>query len=699
MGQALAQNPPNTQKGTSFVKDVANAEQNARVQRSSEYYNLVESLDPAVVKSIGKEIFDGYKTDDESRKNWLEMHEFWFRLYMQTDSAVLVDADRDWGATESVPVLMESCDQFQSRCYKAFFPNQTFVSAAPIAHTNDPEKHKMLADRAERVGRHMSWQLGIKNKNYRKDKRALMLGVALHGSFFTKTYFNTENNSVCVDNIRPTDLVVNYNVGAIRMEDLRRKSHVIYTSVGAVQDLYNKKWLSDTVKPNMSGSQTQYNSAVDEADGLVAAYARSKRDQPVILIEQQFYYDIENNGNYLPYIGTIDGNNGKLLRLTIDYDADPQGNPTNNYKQIQYYTHYKYSENPDGFYGLGLGHKIGDLNSAINIGMRQTLDAATLANDGNNSGYISERLVMDGAEEVTMTLGKLKKVPDSSGDIQNGIMMMKFGGPSDILLKMIEMLDQRAQRIASTTEVTTGSVDSNMQPTTVLAQIEQAMEMFSSVQMGLADSLGDELSLVYKINQKHLPFVEYFSLNDEPNQITRLDYSDDMMILPVFDPKFATQMQKVQRAQSIAQIVMANPLTQQRPEVMDELTRMNLEAIDADGIDLLVPPPPPPPANINDQIQENMMFLMPDGGAGKFDVYPDQSHAQHLMQLHDFIAKHGDLIQDPKKAQAIQEHKQKHEAFLYGQENGIIPPSSPKPSGIGGMAQQPSNQMVAQPAQ
>jgi hypothetical protein len=38
--------------------------------------------------------------------------------------------------------------------------------------------------------------------------------------------------------------------------------------------------------------------------------------------------------------------------------------PTKDYEQVQYFTHYKFKENPDGFYGLGLGHSIGDLNSA-----------------------------------------------------------------------------------------------------------------------------------------------------------------------------------------------------------------------------------------------------------------------------------------------------------------------------------------------
>lgn len=639
---------------------------------------------------IGQEIKKGFEDDNDTRSDWLEMHEFWLRLYMQTDSAVNSDSERDWGATESIPILTEACDQFQGRSYKAFFPNETFVSAVPVSHSKDSQKRKIMEDRAERVGRHISWQLGIKNKNYKKDKRALMLGVAVHGSFFTKTYFNTyKGNTVCIDNVRPTDLVINYHVGAKRIEDVRRKSHIIYTTLGDTEQMVKKGWLVEAAKAGLSGSNNNYNKAVDESQGLNPGSAILKKDADVVLVEQQFYYDIEDNGDYRPYLGTIDRHSGRLLRLVIDWEADPTGNPLDDYNQIQYYTHYKFSENPDGFYGLGLGQKIGDLNSAVNIGSRQMLDAATLANDGNNSGYISERLCMDGEEEVTLTLGKLKKIPDTTGDLNAGIMMMKFPGPSESLMKLIQFMDGRAQRMASTTEATTGSIEKNQQPTTVLAQIEQAMEMFSSAQMGLADDLGDELDKVYKLNQKHLPLVEYFTINDMPEQITRMDYADDMMIQPIFDPKFATQMQKVQRARAVAEIVMQNPLTAQRPEVMDALTRLNLEALDADGIDELVPQPPPP-ANIDDQTKENMLFLMPQQARPPFDVFPDQHHAEHLAKIHDFVATHGTTLQ-PDQQQALIAHKQKHEAFLYGQQQGIIPPSQPR--GADGMEGQSGDGM------
>lgn len=650
-------------------------------------------MDPVKAQQIGQEIKKGYSDDDATRAEWLDMHEFWLRLYNQTDYALNSDDERDWGATESVPILTEACDQFQSRTYKAFFPNETFISAVPLKHTDNPQERKALQDRCDRIGRHMSWQLGIQNQDFKKDKRSLFLATAIHGSFFTKTYFNTKKMRLCVDNVRPTDLVVSYNVGPKRIQEIRRKSHIIRTTVGETQLLMNDGYLTEAAKADYGQSMSQYDISVDEAQGLNPGSNSIRRDAQATLIEQQFWLDIDDNNQFMPYLGAIDLISGRLLRLTIDYEADPTGKPINDYEQIQYYTHYRFMENPDGFYGYGLGAKIGDLNSAVSIGMRQMLDAATLANDGNSSGYISNRLCMDGEEEVTMTIGKLKKVPDTTGDLSQGIMMMKFPGPSDAQMKIIQWMDSRAQRMAGTTEATTGDIQKNMQPTTVLAQIEQGLEVFSSVQMGLADDFGDELQKIYKINQKHMPFVEYFGINEVPEAVTRADYQDDMALQPIFDPKFSTQSQKAARAQAEAQIVMQSPALIQQPEIQMALVRRNLEAIDADNIDELVPPPPPPPANIDDQTKENMLFLMPGQQRPSFDVYPDQHHTEHLALLDQFLAGHGNKL-DPEQGQAIIAHRQKHESFQYGVQHGLIPPPQPRPAQ--GMGQPGHNQMAPQ---
>lgn len=669
MAQGIVANPPQTQNDQQIVQGLAQAELTGRIKNAAETYNLAQDLDENTLSQIGKEVWRGFDEDCHSRAEWLEMHAFWLSLYMQQDYAENGDPDRSWGATESVPILMESCNQFQARTYKIFFPSDTFVSAIPIRKS--VQDRKQLEDRAQRIGDHMSYQLGYQDRNYKPDKDALFLGVALHGSFFTKTYFDAGLKRFKVANVRPTDLVVNYSVGPERIEELRRKTHIIYGTVGESETLVKNGYFIEAAKPCTLEINKQYNTVVNETQGLTESSSFDRRNRSATYLEQHCYLDLDDSGDFHPYIVTICAASQRVLRLSIGYEADQMGNPLHNYQQVQYFTHYKFQENPDGFYGLGLGHSIGDLNSAVNIMLRQSMDASTLANDGNMSGFVSDKLGLEG-DEIRMVLGKYIKVPDTISDFKNSIMTMEFPGPNAALMQLMEMLDQRAQRLGSTTEATTGTPDAVIQPTTYLSQIEQALEQFSSVQMRLSYALTDELQKIYKINQKYLPLVDSFVVNGEPEMVARADYTDDMLVMPIFDPKYATQSQKVARAQAELQATMQNPVNQSRPQVYDEAFRRYFEALNIDDIDALLPPQPQV-ENFDNQYEENMFFLMPQASRPPFDVFPDQNHQQHLDELQQFVQQYGQQLQ-PEQQQTVINHKMKHEAYLYGQQHGVIPP-------------------------
>lgn len=667
----MAQEPPEDELAEQVIDGLAQSELQGRILNAAETYNLAQDMEEEALREIGKEVWRGFDEDQQSRTEWLNQHTFWLALYMQQDYAENSDAERSWGATESLPILTEACDQFQSRTYKIFFPNDTFVSAVPMRRTT--KNRKDLEDRAEKIGRHMSYQLGFQDRGYRQDKDALFLGVAVHGSFFTKTYFNAKTKRFQVDNVRPTDLVVNYTVGPCKIEDLRRKSHIIYTTVSETKQLVKAGYFIEPAKGGVK-VDSEYNVKVDEVQGI-SAPSNSKRDEAAIIIEQHVYLDLEENDDYKPYIVTICAQSQRVLRFAIGYEADPQGMPLKDYEQVQYFTHYKYKENPDGFYGLGLGHTIGDLNAACNIMLRQSMDAATLANDGNMSGFVSEKLGLE-ADEIRMVLGKFIKIPDTVGDLQNSLWTGKFPGPNAALLQIMEALDQRAQRLGSTTEATTGTIDKVVQPTTLVNQIEQSLEQFSSVQVRLANSLSEELQKIYRINQKYLPLIEYFVVNDEPEAITRADYKSDMLIQPVFDPKYATQGQKVARAQAELEATMQNPVNQGRPAVYDAAFKRYLEALQVENIDELIPPQPQV-ENLDDQYIENMYFLQPKESRPLFDVFPDQNHADHMAKMEELYSEITALQVEltPDQQEDLLKHYQKHQGFLYGQLKGIIPPS------------------------
>lgn len=689
-----------------------------------EMVNLAFLLPQTELDNLAREVIDDYEVDLQSRTAWDEQHKLWTELYYQTDYAATTESmdDRLWGATESMPILTEAANQFAARGRKTFFPTRDFISAivASMGKTlemeqNNPgaaagvmgglramvqklmggagdaggdgaatlemmqKKVDELRKRAERVAKHMNFQTNYDMQGYKEDKVALFLSTAVHGMMFTKVYPDYQSGKYVpkVQNVRGVDLVVPYMVGPMSMEDLPRKTHKLFPTVLETEMLARSKFFTGRCKAaqDLGSKKSGEDHAADAAEGLNGGTDTDDQSlsRQAFVLECHRFYEIDDPANpsqkvIAPVIVWVDFEARKVKRLAIRYETDEAGNPTDDRRPIEYFTAYRYFPNPDGFYGYGLGQMVGQINSAANITFRQASDAATLANDGNMSGFISNRLAGEDGEEVVLELGKFVPVPDTVGDIQAGIFQFKFPGPSEATFKILDMLVSYGSRLGGSTEAVTGTMDKVVQPTTLLTQLEQSLELPSSVMMGIAQSLGEELMKVYRMNRLHLRDKMYFIVDDQVQEVTPEDYAADLRIQPQFDAKMVVKAQRVSLAQAELQGTMQNPNNQGRPQVMDAAFRRYFEALEVDDIDELLPPPPPV-ERIDDQNKENVMFLMPQHPP--FDVFPDQDHTTHLEQIDAFMKTPYGTQLTPPAAQELMAHRQKHMAYLYAQQTGV----------------------------
>lgn len=666
------------------IEQLAALEQQQIEFASPELKNLAEDMEDGELQEIARLVIDEFNSDEESRQEFMDELESWITLYLQKDEPINADG-RTWGSVESVPILTESCNQFQARARQSFFGNKNFISAVPVGRFQSAEGYKQLEERARRIGNHMSYQLGFVDKDYVRRKDDLFLAVSRDGNMFTKTYYDPNRGRFNVENIRVDHFVAPNYVGPVSVDDLDRKTHIIPMSKRKIKELQRTGYFIDKELSARVYEGTAVDKMIREKEGLSVSNRRDNASEFQIL-EQHRYLDLGPDGRSIPVIVWVEKSTSTVLRLAIRYEVDDYGVPTDDYKPIEYFTHYKFMGNPDGFYAYGLGHLLAQLNRGANTILRQSIDAGTLANDGNMSGFISDKIMGPDGEELVLDMGKYKKVSDYAGNIQQGIYNFQFPGPNAALIQLGQYLISQGQRLGAVTEALTGTSDSVKQPTTLLTEVEQGLVMFTASQLRIAESMGDELDKIYRINQKYLPFVDYFVVNDVPEMITREDYGADMRIRPVFDPRFATQAQKIARATAIRDAVLQNPLSASRPEVIDAAFRRYLEAIEVDNVDELVPNPEEKPQveNIDDQYKENMFFLMPPEQRPLFDVFEDQNHELHLRVIDDFVqGPYGKEI-SPETAALLQNHRQKHIAFLYGQQTGQIPVGLPEMASFGG---------------
>lgn len=597
-----------------------------------EVRNLASDLEDAELASIGKECYRLYKLDRDSRKEWEAKHALWLRLYYQTDRPVNPPYQQ-YGSEESIPILAEACTQFQARAFRAMFPNRNFLKAIPVGKESADS-----VERAKRVSYHMAWQLLVQDQKYKKKKDQLLLSLPLHGSVFTKVYFDPIKSRNVVENVRALDLVVPYGVGPRDIDELERKTQLIRLSVNKTKILAKNGFFVSECKPYSIGRDdgiTEADRVHDSAHGVSQPAAAGRDIEDALILEQHTLLDLDDDGIAEPYIVWLDASDQSVKRIAIRYETDELGNPTDNKAPVEYFTHWVYMDNPDGFYGLGMGHLLSQQNVSANKLLRQFIDAGMLANVGNHSGFISGQLGGLNDEDLTLELGKFKKLPGTAEDIKRAMFQFQFPGPHASLLEALHLILGRSDRLATVTESLTGQTDKVMQPTTVMALIEQGLQVFSTVYERLNEAWGTELMKLFHLNYKHMDPSEYFSVLDETgvwqqNQTGRDDYKPDLRIMPIADPKMVTEQQKLAKAQVEWQFLSQNMLVMNSPQHYYNASRRYLEKISTENVDEVMPNPAGM-ARVDDPRMENMAVtamapMMPM-------AFPDQDHATHI-QVH-----------------------------------------------------------------
>lgn len=627
-----------------------------------ELRNLAAELSEEELGEIAERCLEDFRIDDESRSEWVKMRADWLKLYFQKDHPI--NPPWEGASTESLPLLAEACNQWHARAYPAMFPSTSVVRAIPVGKS-DPDSRA----RAERVSTHMSWQLMVRNEHYKRDKDRLLQHLPLHGAYFTKTFYSPEKRHPVVQNVRAVDLVVPYGAGPRDIEELERKSHVMWMSVNKTRILAKNGYFIKEGEPFEMDEKSEVDEAHDDIQGLQESGYGDKT--MCRIIEQHRLLDLDDDGIEEPYIVTLDKQSGQVLRIAIRYDTDELGNPVGGEwydlkKPVEYFTHYPFLENPDGFYGLGYGHLIGQLNTAVNKLLRQSVDAGTLANIGNQSGFINELIDVKGGE-IAMQLGKFGKIRSHADDINKGIFTFKFPGPNESLLRVMEMLMGRSDRLAMVTEALTGQTDKVMQPTAIMSLIEQGLQVFSSSFERVVSAQTSEFRKIYRLNRKFMDPKEYYNVLDmdgsyEESEVAREDYEADFQIMPTADPRQVTKQQKLAKAQAEYQTAMTNPLIMQSPVHIYNVSRRFFEAIDSENISEILPKPANNLPRMDDPAQENMGAFMDQPMIPM--AFPNQDHKLHIEAHQQALSsrKLGDA-----GYYALSDHVQQHLRFMaYG---------------------------------
>lgn len=552
--------------------------------------NLVPLLDKQDVAKIGTNALQEYDID---LGTCTDFHE---RFDKAMDVAMQVKKDKSfpWPNASNIifPLLTTAAVQFQARALPAIIDGGQVAKGRVLGP--DPEGQK--AERAKRIGDHMTWQFLNDVPGWEDDTDKLLLRLPIIGCEFRKTWrdgIRSQNNS---ETVSAKDFVVNYNT--VSLDKAPRFTHV-------------QRYYPHEIEAFIRAGEWE-KVPYDGEDG-------SDPHSLVIIYEQNRLIDMDDDGLPEPYVVTLT-QDGHVARIVACYDADgifltspslgkqvalselmgmgPQvlGEDVKvvRIERKNYFTKYGFIPAPDGsFYDIGFGTLTENLGAAVNTIINQLIDAGTLTN--MQGGFIAGGTKIKGGN-MRFAPGEWKRVEGATaGPLRDNILPLQLPGPNATLFSLLGMLIEAVQNITSVSDILSGNQDTQTAPTTALALIEQGQKVFTAIYQRIHRALGEEIRIMCGLNRDYLDEEEYFALHDTPGTIGRADYQDkDLDVIPVSDPRAINDRVKMAKAE-VLMTFNGDPLVNQV-----EIRKRSFEAAGIENPKALmeVPPMPPPPADV-----------------------------------------------------------------------------------------------------
>ena len=571
-------------------------------------------------EEIAKEIIDQYLIDLDSRSDWEEKRDTWYKLW-----ACERKKKKDpWPGASNVciPMLASACQQFHARSYQSIFSAPGMVKTIPVGE-ND-------YTRAQNVEKYMNWQTMYEMEEYEDVFDRLLQVLPINGTAFKKCYYDKALDRPVSEHIRAVDMVLPYRTKSF--ETARRKAHRMWLHYDELLDrLEDGLYEADdfervAIEP---GVHAQSESAIRQsADEIAGEESDKPSERPHLILECHKKVDIGDGRQ--KYIFTVDVDSETLLR-TVEGTIDS--------KELEYFTDYHFIPNPEGFYSFGFGHFITNLNEMANTAFNQIFDSGRLTNQP--FGFYGRRAGFE-KRKIKLQPGVMTEVEDATQ-----IYFPSMQRVDQVLFMTLGLIQQYTEQFTSTSDYLSGRESKGTKTPTAhgtLAIIEQGLVSFAVLTKRVFRSLRKELRLLMALNQLFLPEEKQFRLMGDAEKnpfpkIKRKDFDTVYDITLIGDPSYASKLTRRQDAVEIYEILMRNPLVTGNPETGEggnpeaiyELTSGVVDAYEMKNRNKILPEPPEKPIPPD---AENAMFMQGDYEEPK----PEENHKEH-MAIHAQFAK------------------------------------------------------------
>lgn len=627
----------------------------APVQETSNdsfYQNLAEDFLEEGLKKLSAFLLDSIEEDNLSRKDWMESVDK-IKQYLgfsieDLKNIPFKEATRTFDTT-----LANSLIRFYSTTRAELLPQ----SGPAGFKINGPETEQLL-NQGELVKEWLNYYLTVVDKAYYSDFERFLLYLGLYGSGFKKVYYDKILSRPISRFIMPQDFIIDSDCTSII--ESNRLTHVLHLSKREIifnqqNNVYRDVELPylKTLEINDNDENNNYLSKIKKDDIDLDVYTKRSLFP---IYEVHTYLNLEEynkkdsfskkkNNVPLPYIVTIDKISKEILSIRRNWAEDDE-------KQIRenYFIQYNYLPG-FGIYGIGLAHLIGANAITLTKLLRQLVDAGSFK---NLPGGLRAKGFKQQQNDLIVGPGEFIEVDTGGIPLAEAFMPLPYSEPSNVLRELRNEIMNQTKELSSISEM--GMLDSkeDIATGTVMAFLETQNRIQSAVLRSIHFSLTQELQLISRIFGKTLG-VEEFSFNAQAYQISSVDFTDEVTIIPVSDPATNSTVQRIMKARATMEVAMQAPELHDLRNVFAMVYKaQGLDTQEIDGI--LKPPPSQEQETLPlDPITENVNALK--GIPIKAAIW--QEHAAHKL-IHGEFAK-----QNPDLQPILLAHIKEHDAFEY----------------------------------
>jgi chaperonin GroES len=517
--------------------------------------NLCHLFTSDELDTLGQWVHEGYQKDRSSRSHWER------RMTAAMELAIQLQKPKNfpWPNCSSVafPLITIGALQFSANSYSDIIQGNDVVNYRVIGE----DKSGAQARRAERVGRHMSWQVMEEDQAWEEQSDRLFINLSVIGTAFKKTIFDAGLGYPTGEFVSAWDLVVDYFAKSLETAQRKTQRIAFYRNEiierihrGTFHDVRQEQWFNQMPTLPSDRGERDNRSGQSPVD--------ADPDAPFQFLEQHRFLDLDHDGYLEPYIVTIDELSQKVLRLVarVEDESDVNRNSKGeivSIKPLEQYTKYPFIPNPDGgFYDLGFGILLGPLNESVSTIINQIIDNGTLHN--LSGGFIGRGMKIRGGN-YTMAPFELKRVDSTGDDIRKNLVMFEPHAPPDTLFKLLGLLIDYANRIAGTTDTMIGENPGQNTPASTFQGLqERGSKIYVWIFKRIWRAMKQEFKVRYRINSKSLPIAKKYG--QAGALIQSEDYNGDAdQIAPVVDPNLPSSVMRMQQALFVGQRAMTVP--------------------------------------------------------------------------------------------------------------------------------------------